>query len=143
MGRTLTLKLIGILLNLPLTSACVSKNGESPLGGDIAFLHVHLSSNQTKFKHATELVPMIQTHGLLCRGYRTDKTPIRHPTTSLQSSTSFVGSFQQTLRHFNTGRSADTSNLRRNVDLILKGEFENNLIIDYPELFNKLFDGVL
>ena len=37
---------------------------------------------------------------------------------------------------------ADTSDLRRDADLILEGELGSNLIIDHPEAFNKFFDGV-
>ncbi|OCK94649.1 uncharacterized protein K441DRAFT_559505, partial [Cenococcum geophilum 1.58] len=40
---------------------------------------------------------------------------------------------------FNTGSFINISDLRRNVDPILKNEVEDNLIIDYPDVFNTFF----
>jgi hypothetical protein len=50
-----------------------------------------------------------------------------------------TASFQQTPWTFNTGSFADTSDLRRNVDPILKGEVEDNLKIDHPDVFDTFF----
>jgi len=37
------------------------------------------------------------------------------------------------------GSFADISNLRKNIDLILKGKIENNLRIDHPNVFTMFF----
>jgi hypothetical protein len=64
---------------------------------------------------------------------------VARPTTPLQSNPPFTASFQQTPWTFNTGSFADTSDLRRHVDPILKAEVEDNLTIDHPEFFDTFF----
>ncbi|KAF1996945.1 serine/threonine-protein kinase Sgk2 [Amniculicola lignicola CBS 123094] len=48
-------------------------------------------------------------------------------------------SFQQTPWTFNTGSFADTSDLRKDVDPILKNEVEGNLRVDHPDVFTTFF----
>jgi len=64
-------------------------------------------------------------------------TVVAKPTTPPPSGPSLT-SFQQTPWTFNTGSFADTSDLRKDVDPILKSEVEDNLRIDHPDVFTKL-----
>lgn len=72
----------------------------------------------------------------------TTLTVVAKPTTPPQSSPPFTASFQQTPWTFNTSSFADTSDLRRDVDPILKGEVEGNLIINHLEFFDIFFGQV-
>jgi hypothetical protein len=63
--------------------------------------------------------------------------PSTPPPTDLRPS-----SFQQTPWTFNTGSFADTSDLRKNLDPLLKGEVEDNLRVDHPDVFNTYFGGI-
>jgi hypothetical protein len=67
---------------------------------------------------------------------------VGRPATPPQSGPSFTASFQQTPWTFTTGSFADTSDLRRDVDPILKGEVEDNLIIDHPGFFDTFFGQI-
>ncbi|KAF8847973.1 hypothetical protein BDZ45DRAFT_636317 [Acephala macrosclerotiorum] len=146
-GRSLALKLIGILLLLPTSSALHSDDGRTPLNGEIALVYARLSSNQTEFIHTVQLLKNVVTcvedatiwSSVIDLISRT--RPIHRPATP-QSNISFVASYQQTPWSFNTGSFANTSDLRRDVDPILKDELEGNLIIDHADFFNKFFDGV-
>jgi hypothetical protein len=64
------------------------------------------------------------------------------PSTPPPSGPPRTASFQQTPWTFNTGSFADTSDLRRNVDPILKDEVEDNLKIDHPEVFDTFFGQI-
>jgi hypothetical protein len=64
------------------------------------------------------------------------------PSTPPPSDPSHTASFQQTPWTFNTGSFADTSDLRRNVDPILKTEVEDNLRIDHPGVFATFFGKI-
>lgn len=101
-GKLLVLKLIATLLNLPAATALPSGAGEAPLSGDIALLYARLSSNQTEFKHAVQLVELVVARAedtqiwtaivdLIARTHQNHR-----PTTPPQSSASFAASFQQT-----------------------------------------------
>ncbi|KAF2817567.1 uncharacterized protein BDZ99DRAFT_373500 [Mytilinidion resinicola] len=147
-GRSLSLRLIGILQLLPAASALSFEHGGSPLSADIALLYARLSSNQTDFRHTTQLAKDVNDRAedpiiwsavldLIAR-----TRPTLHPTTPPQSAASFAASFQQTPWSFNTGSFADTSDLRKDVDPILKGELEGNLIVDHPHFFDTFFGGV-
>ncbi|KAI9785550.1 MAG: hypothetical protein M1839_009291 [Geoglossum umbratile] len=69
-------------------------------------------------------------------------TTIAKPSTPPPSSPPRTASFQQTPWTFNTGSFADTSDLRRNVDPILKSEVEGNLMIDHPDVFKTFFGQI-
>ncbi|KAG9236004.1 hypothetical protein BJ875DRAFT_494545 [Amylocarpus encephaloides] len=125
-GRALVLKLIVTLLNLLAATTMPSVNGDGMLLNDLFSLIHGISSNAFDIGYAAELIKL-STH---------------YPTTPPQSSAPFVTSVQQTPWSFNTGSLVDTSDLRRDLDPILKDELESNLIIDHPEFFNKFFDGV-
>lgn len=64
------------------------------------------------------------------------------PSTPPPSGPSHAASFQQTPWSFNTGSFADTSDLRRNVDPILRDEVEDNLKIDHPDVFDVFFGKI-
>ena len=64
------------------------------------------------------------------------------PSTPPPSGPPHTASFQQTPWTFTTGSFADTSDLRRNVDPILKDEVENNLTIDHPDVFDTFFGQI-
>ena len=64
------------------------------------------------------------------------------PSTPPPSGAPRTASFQQTPWSFNTGSFADTSDLRRDVDPILKDEVEDNLTIDYPDIFDTFFGQI-
>ena len=64
------------------------------------------------------------------------------PSTPPPSGPPRTASFQQTPWSFNTGSFADTSDLRRNVDPILKDEVEDNLTIDHPDVFDTFFGQI-
>jgi hypothetical protein len=61
------------------------------------------------------------------------------PSTPPPSDPPRTASFQQTPWSFNTGSFADTSDLRRNVDPILRSEVEDNLTVDHPEVLSTFF----
>jgi hypothetical protein len=65
------------------------------------------------------------------------------PSTPPPSDPPRTASFQQTLWTFNTGSFADTFDLRRNVDPILRTEVGDNLRIDHPDVFDTLFGQIL
>ncbi|OCK78451.1 hypothetical protein K432DRAFT_427264 [Lepidopterella palustris CBS 459.81] len=67
---------------------------------------------------------------------------VAKPSTPPPSGPPRIASFQQTPWTFNTGSFADTSDLRRNVDPILKDEVEDNLKIDHPEVFDTFFGQI-
>jgi hypothetical protein len=145
--RRLVLKLVAILLNLPIATVLPSVHGDGLLISDLSSLIIRITSNAFDIRHASELVDLVVARvedtkiwtAILDLIARTQ--PIHRPTTP-QSSASFAASFQQTPWSFNTGSFADTSDLRRDVDPILKGELEGNLIIDHPEFFITFFRGV-
>ena len=64
------------------------------------------------------------------------------PSTPPSSDPPRTASFQQTPWTFNTGSFADTFDLRRNVDPILKDEVEDNLTIDHPDIFDTFFGNI-
>ena len=69
-------------------------------------------------------------------------TVVAKPTTPPPSGPSLTSSFQQTPWTFNTGSFADTSDLRKDVDPILKSEVEDNLKIDHPDVFTTFFGQI-
>ncbi|KAF2468324.1 uncharacterized protein BDR25DRAFT_335443 [Lindgomyces ingoldianus] len=68
-------------------------------------------------------------------------TTVTEPSTPPPSGSPRTTSFQ-TPWTFNTGSFADTSDLRRNVDPILKNEVEDNLKIDHPDDFDTFFGQI-
>ena len=65
------------------------------------------------------------------------------PSTPPPSGPPRTASFQQTPWTFNTGSFADTFDLRRNVDPILRTKVGDNLRIDHPDVFDTLFGQIL
>ncbi|KAH7111103.1 hypothetical protein B0J11DRAFT_598982 [Dendryphion nanum] len=63
-------------------------------------------------------------------------------TTPPPSEPPHTASFQQTPWSFNTGSFEDTSDLRKNVDPILRSEVEDNLRIDHPDVFDVFFGQI-
>ncbi|KAH8727358.1 hypothetical protein GQ44DRAFT_738332 [Phaeosphaeriaceae sp. PMI808] len=64
------------------------------------------------------------------------------PSTPPPSGPRCTASFQQTPWSFNTGSFADTSDLRKNVDPILKDEVEDNLTTDHQDAFDTFFGQI-
>jgi hypothetical protein len=64
------------------------------------------------------------------------------PSTPPPSAPPHTASFQQTPWTFNTGSFADTSDMRKDVDPILKNEVEGNLRVDHPDVFTTFFGEI-
>jgi hypothetical protein len=67
---------------------------------------------------------------------------VTKPSTPPPSGPPCTSSFQQTPWSFNTGSFADTSDLRRNVDPILRSEVEDNLTVDHPDVLSTFFGQI-
>jgi hypothetical protein len=89
--------------------------------------------------HESDTDIWAKVYGLLAESTTTAEAK---PATPPPSDLSHTISFQQTPWTFNTGNLADTSDLRRNVDPVLRTEVEDNLNIDHPDVFVKFFGRI-
>ncbi len=138
----MALELVIALQSVPLARVLKSRSGPGTLLRDLSSLVSQIDSDEFNLRSIIPLFERIDSHASDIEICNTLFALIARPTTPLQSNPPFTTSFQQTPWTFNTGSFADTSDLRRHVDPILKAEVENNLIIDHPEFFDTFFGQV-
>jgi len=102
---------------------------------DLFKLGSQIDSGEFQVQSILPLLETVQSGASDQEIYRALFTLVARPFTP-HTTSSFPPSFQQTPWSFNTGSFADTSDLRKNVDPILKSEVEDNLIVDHPDFFD-------
>ncbi|KAF2193607.1 hypothetical protein K469DRAFT_239099 [Zopfia rhizophila CBS 207.26] len=145
------LELIHALQGLPATRSLPSSRGNRDLLGDLLALSSAVYSDDFDIERVIPLLDAVLNNGTdeliwdkVYDAVTATKafTVVAKPTTPPQSGPSLTSSFQQTPWTFNTGSFADTSDLRKDVDPILKGEVEDNLRIDHPDVFTAFFGQI-
>ena len=131
--------------------------GNNDLRGDIASLYHHLSEGRVNAKHVAPLLKLLLTPKRSIAPQDSDveiwtkvldlierirPLQLSQPTTPPQSHPSFTSSFQQTPWSFNSGRFADSSEHRAQVDDVLRGELLPGLLIDVPDFLDAVFGHI-
>ena len=148
--RNLLFDLIPTLSGLPAARSLPSKHGNRNLLSDLLTLNSAVNSDNVDIERIKPLLQAVlndepddliweKVYDAVAKSI--NATPVAKPTTPPESGPPFAARFQQTPWAFNTGSFADTSDLRKNVDPILKLEVEDNLIIDHPQFFATFFGG--
>jgi len=148
--QNLGLSVISALQTLPASRSLPSTSGGKNLFGDLLRFPTVIGSDEFEVKR---LVPLLKTvlnndadewvwKSVYDAVAQSVLAAIDKPSTPPQSGPPHTVSFQQTPWSFNTGSFADTSDLRKNVDPILRDEVEDNLKIDHPDVFNTFFGQV-
>jgi len=119
-----------------------SRIGRGTLLTDLSILVSQIDSGEFNVRSIIPLFEQVESHASDLEICNALFTLVATPVTPPQSSPPFTASFQQTPWVFNTGSLADTSDLRRHVDPILKSEVEDNLIIDHPGFFDTFFGQI-
>lgn len=148
--RDHALDLISALQILPASRLLPSSSDGKNLFSDLSRLNLAINSGdfdvgrviplfRAALNEESDVVIWEEVYKLLTEPtFPTDVAPSTPP----PSGAPHTASFQQTLWTFNTGSFADTSDLRRNVDPILKDEVEDNLKIDHPSVFDTFFGQI-
>ncbi|KAH8731711.1 hypothetical protein GQ44DRAFT_745770 [Phaeosphaeriaceae sp. PMI808] len=145
-----TIDLVLALQALSASRSLPSSSGGKNLFSDLSRLNLAVNSGDFDIRRIIPLLAAVLNHEsdsdvwekvyeLLAESAATTDAK---PSTPPPSDPSRTTSFQQTPWIFNTGSFADTSDLRRNVDPILKAEVENNLKIDHPGVFATFFGKI-
>lgn len=140
--RNLALDLVLALQGLPTSRVLPSSTGRGHLFVDLSNLSVAIYADGFDFEQIAPLLNAVLNNETDEVIWNNVYAAVARPTTPLQSNLPFTASFQQTPWTFNTGSFADTSDLRRHVDPILKAEVQDNLIIDHPHFFDTFFGQV-
>ncbi|PVH90320.1 hypothetical protein DM02DRAFT_647610 [Periconia macrospinosa] len=148
--QNLALNLVSALQTLPAARLLHSTRGGKNLFGDLLRLPAIIGSDDFDIERIIPLLKAVLDHeadelvwdriyGIVAQSALTisDK-----PSTPPPSGLPHTSSFQQTPWTFNTGSFADTSDLRKDVDPILKNEVEGNLKVDHPDVFTTFFGGI-
>ncbi|KAF2839987.1 hypothetical protein M501DRAFT_1010229 [Patellaria atrata CBS 101060] len=144
------LDLLSALQILPASRQLPSSSGGKNLFGDLSRLNQAINSGdfdirsvipllRAVLKNESDTVIWEKVYDLVAEP---TLTTVAKPSTPPPSGPPRTASFQQTPWSFNTGSFADTSELRKNVDPILKSEVEDNLRIDHPGVFNTFFGQI-
>lgn len=144
------LDLISALLILPASRLLPSSSSEKNRFSDLSRLNLAINTGDFDVEHVTPLLIAVlddrpdaaiweRVYELLAE---LQLGTISKSTTPPSSDPSHTASFQQTPWSFHTGSLADTSDLRRNVDPILRSEVEDNLRIDHPDVFDVFFGQI-
>ncbi|KAF2188774.1 hypothetical protein K469DRAFT_70746 [Zopfia rhizophila CBS 207.26] len=145
------LDLISALQVLPASRSLPSKGSNINLFGDLLALNSAVNSGSFDIERIIPLLEAVLSNGtdelIWNKVYdavttSTAFTVVAKPTTPPLSGPPLTSSFQQTPWTFNTGSFADTADLRKDVDPILKSEVEGDLIIDHPDVFTTFFRQV-
>jgi len=144
------LDLILALQALPASRSLSSSNGGKNLFGDLSRLNQAINAGDFDVRRVIPLLrAVLDTKSdtvIWEKVYEVTAestfSTIDKPSTPPPSDPSRTASFQQTPWTFNTGSFADTSDLRRNVDPILKDEVEDHLTIDHPDIFDAFFGRI-
>ena len=149
--QTLAVNLVFALKKLPASRLLHSMSGSKNLSSDLLRLFARIGSDDFDIERIVPLLEAVLNNGtdefIWDRVYDTVTAPIAftvvaEPKTPPQSGPSLTSSFQQTPCTFNTGGFTDSSDLRRDVDPILKSEVEDNLRIDHPDVFTTFFGQI-
>ncbi|TLD36617.1 serine threonine- kinase Sgk2 [Venturia nashicola] len=138
-ATNLTLELIIALRSIPLARVLKSRSGRGTLLTDLFNLGSQIDSDQFNVRSIIPLFESTDSYVSDIEICNALFVLFARPTTPLYSDLPFTASFQQTPWTFNTSSFADTSDLRRHVDPILKAEVEDNLIIDHLQFFETFF----
>lgn len=149
--QTLAFAFISALRLLPASRQLHSCRGGKNLCGDLSRLMSAVSFDDFDIK---QIIPLLKA----VLGKEPDKaiwdkvyaaitestalTVIVEPITPPQPGPPLTASSQQTPWTFNTGSFTDTSELRKDVDPILKSEVEDNFKIDHPDVFTTFFGQI-
>jgi hypothetical protein len=136
------IKLLLTLQELPAANLLPSRLGGGTLRADLLGLAPGVLLSDFDIKSAVPLLGDVIKQARDINIWNAAFSLIARPTTPHQSNLPCTTSFQQTPWTFNTGSFADTSDLRRHVDPILKAEVEDNLTIDHPEFFDTFFGHI-
>lgn len=144
------LQLLVALQNLPASHSLPSGAGGKNLFNALFRLNLAVSSGDFDVRRVIPLIAGVLNHesdfDVWEKVYEflaeSTATTDAKPSTPPLSDPSRTASFQQTPWTFNTGSFADTSDLRRNVDPILKTEVEDNLRIDHSGVFATFFGKI-
>jgi hypothetical protein len=149
--RDHALDLVSALQILPASRLLPSTSGGKNLFSDLSKLNLAINTGDFDVERVIPLLRAVlndasddaiweQVYNLLREpAFSTDVAPSTPP----PSDPTRTASFQQTPWSFNTGSFADTSDLRRNVDPILRDEVEDNFKIDHPDVFDAFFGKIL
>ncbi|KAF2804372.1 serine/threonine-protein kinase Sgk2 [Mytilinidion resinicola] len=145
------LDLVLALQALPTSRLLPSSSGEKNLFGDLSRLNQAINIGDFDPRRVTPLLIAVinnesddiiwhKVYDVVAESI--PLTAVAKPSTPPASDPPHTASFQQTPWTFNTGSFADTSDLRKNVDPILKSEVEDNLRIDHPDFFDTFFGQI-
>ncbi|KAH8723920.1 hypothetical protein GQ44DRAFT_709364 [Phaeosphaeriaceae sp. PMI808] len=148
--QNLALNLVSALQILPVSRLLHSTTGGKNMYGDLLRLPAIIGSDDFDIERIIPLLKAVLNHesddlvwdrvyGVVAQSALTTSDKLSTPPPSGLSHTS---SFPQTPWTFNTGSLADTSDLRKDVDPLLKKEVEGNLRVDHPEVFTTFFGGI-
>lgn len=140
------LRLIPTILLLPAASALPSTMATGFLHGEILSLLVRLTSGDVEIEQITRLVNYVITQvddiQVWTEVYNVIvRTKPVQPTTPPRPALSFPSSFKQTPWSFNTN-FVDSSELRKDIDPILRNELDDSLTIDHPEFMHAFLGKV-
>ncbi|KAF2824321.1 hypothetical protein CC86DRAFT_447202 [Ophiobolus disseminans] len=135
-----TIDLVLALQALPVSRSLPSSSGRKNLFSDLSRLNLAVNSGDLDVRRVIPLLAaVVNLYELLAESAATSDVK---PSTPPPSDPSRTASFQQTPWTFNTGSFADTSDLRRNVDPLLRTEVEDDLRIDHPGVFATFFGKI-
>ncbi|KAF2174644.1 hypothetical protein K469DRAFT_648111 [Zopfia rhizophila CBS 207.26] len=148
--QTLALTLISALQILPASRQLCSSRGGKNLLDDLSKLMSAVNSDDFDIERIIPLLKAVLSKEsdeviwdkVYAAVIAFTAFTVAKPTTPPQSGPPLTSSFQQTPWTFNTGSFADTSDLRKDVDPILKSEVEDNLRIDHPNVFTTFFGQI-
>lgn len=153
--QNLLLDLILAIQSLPASRSLPSKNDKGNLFGDLITLSSAVNAGSVDIEKIVPLLKAVLNNDddeliwdnvynavTSALSSYTALTLAAEPKTPPRSGPPFTTSFQQTPWTFTTGSFVDTSDLRKDVDPILKGEVKDNLQLDHPDFFNTFFGQV-
>ncbi|PSN59265.1 hypothetical protein BS50DRAFT_580135 [Corynespora cassiicola Philippines] len=148
--QDLTIDLLLAVQALPVSRILPSSSSGKNLFADLSQLNQAVNASEFNVRHVVPLLVVVlgnKADGIIWeKVYEILQGPAfttsAKPSTPPPSRPSRTASFQQTPWSFNTGSFADTSDLRKNVDPILRSEVEDNLRIDHPDVFDTFFGRI-
>ncbi len=140
------------LNSLPAAWALPSNDGSGTLIDEILHLYSSLSSSQTSIQFTAGLLNALvngepdqkiwsELYKIIARTTPSPR-PIPQPTTPPQPHRSLLSSLKQTPWSFRTAGFTDSSERRRDVDHVLRGELLQNRRIDIPDFVEAVFGHV-
>ncbi|KAF2676778.1 hypothetical protein K458DRAFT_468226 [Lentithecium fluviatile CBS 122367] len=148
--QNLGLGVVSALQTLPASRLLHSTSGDKNLFSDLLRFLAIIGSNDFDVKRIVPLLRTVLSHdadeAVWYKVYDIVAQSVHkrgdEPSTPPPSEPTRTASFQQTPWTFNTGSFVDTSDLRRNVDPILKDDVEDNLKINHPDVFDTFFGQI-